>query len=119
MDHARTDRWSAVPSALGMILLAAGAADNHKLVTSFQDADWFLLLRADLLLVLGFWLLCGLQPRWSRISVIAAFVAIIAYDLWRARALAGHPVCSSFGRVAVDPGSLMTGDLIIVMALLR
>ena len=119
MDITRTDRWSVVPLTLGMILLAAGAANNYELATSSRDMDWFLLLRADLQLLLGLWLLCGLRPRWVRIVVIAALVGIMAYDAWRVRALAGHAVPSWFGQVAVEPRWLLGGDLIMIIALLR
>jgi hypothetical protein len=56
-------RWSFVPSVLGVVLFAAGAADGHDLVVSARDADWPLLIRADFELFGGFWLLSG---RFSR-----------------------------------------------------
>ena len=86
MDPTRTDRWSVVPLVLGLILLAAGSAGTHELLTSGRDDDWLILLRTDVQLLLGLWLLCGLKPRWVRASLVLTAVGILALELWRGRA---------------------------------
>jgi poly(3-hydroxybutyrate) depolymerase len=111
------DRWSFVPTALGLILVAAGVADGHELMTWFRDENWYLLARAELEFYGGLWLLCGLTSRWTRISATIIFVGILAYDL--AQAIAGDPPRTGFGQVAVGHGWVLLSDLIIVSALLR
>ena len=113
----RSDRWSFVPTALGFLLLAAGAADGHELVMSSGDEEWSLLVRANLELLVGFWLVCGLAPRWARIATVTAFVGILASDL--ARIIAGYPVRPWFGGVAVASWWILCSDLIILVALSR
>jgi poly(3-hydroxybutyrate) depolymerase len=112
----KPDCWSFVPIVLGSILLAGWAADSHELVTSAGDDDWWLFVRAELELSGGLWLLCGVYPRWSRISAMTAFVGILVWDL--ARISAGDPPRHGFARVAVGPGWIMGGELIIIFALL-
>jgi poly(3-hydroxybutyrate) depolymerase len=111
------DRWSFVPTALGLILVAAGVADGHELVTWSRDENWPLLARAELEFYGGLWLLSGLASRCARISATLIFVGILAYDL--TQAIAGHPPRMGFGQVAVGHGWILLSDLIIVSALLR
>ena len=108
-------RLAFVPIALRMLLVAAGAADGHELVTS-GDADWPLLIRADLELLGGFWLLSGRLLREARIVAIAACVSFTAYDL--ARAVPGHPARYLFGRMVVGPWWVILSDLLVVAGLL-
>jgi hypothetical protein len=75
------DRGSFVPTALGSILVAAGAADGHELLAWVRDKDWSLLARAEMESCAGLSLLCGLAPRWTRISAMTAFVGISTLDL--------------------------------------
>jgi pimeloyl-ACP methyl ester carboxylesterase len=100
-----------------MLLVAAGAADGHDLVVSGRDADWPLLIRADLELLGGFWLLSGRFSRGARISAIASFVIILAYDV--ARMLAGYPGRHIVGQIATSTWSVFSSDLLILAGLLR
>jgi predicted esterase len=109
-------RWSGVPFVLGMFLFAAGAADGHELVTA-GNADWPLLIRADLELLGGFWLISGRFSRPAKIAALATFGGLLAYDL--TRALAGGTVHPWFGRVAIGPTWVLLSDLLIVAGLLR
>jgi len=113
----KPDRWSFVPIALGLILLAGWAADSHELVASAGGDDWWLFVRAELELSGGLWLLCGVSPRWARISAMTAFVGILVWDL--ARTIAGDPPRNGFARMAIGPGWVLGGELIIIFALLR
>jgi dienelactone hydrolase len=117
METNRGGRWPFVPAILGMILIAAGAADGHDLAISARDADWPLLIRADIELLGGFWLLSGRRARGARIVAMAAFGGILAYDL--SRALAGCPTREVFGRVVAGPRWVLIGDLIVLAGLLR
>jgi dienelactone hydrolase len=112
---ARGARWSFVPAALGLFLVAAGAADGHDLVVS-QEADWPLVMRADLALLAGFWLLSGRWLYGSRVAVIAAYVIILAYDL--NSTVAGYPSRYPFGHVVVRHGWVILGDLVVVVSVL-
>ncbi len=112
----KPDRWSFVPTALGLTLLGGWAADSHELVTSAGDDDWWLFVHAQLELSGGFWLLCGVSPRWARVSAMMAFGGILVWDL--ARTIAGDPPRHGFARVAVGPGWLLASELIAVFALL-
>lgn len=113
----RPDRWSLVPIALGLILLAAWAADAYELVSSARDDDWSLFARAESAYLGGLWLLCGFAPRRARISAIGAFGGILIHDLIRVGL--GYPPRSGFARVAVGPWWVLGSDLIILFALLR
>ncbi len=117
MVTTRRDRWSFVPWVLGMLLLAAGAADGHDLVVSARDAGWLLLIRADLELLGGFWLLGGRFSRAARFAAIAAWGGLLAYDL--TRMAAGYPARHGFGQVAVRSWWVLISDLLIVAGLLR
>ena len=94
--------WAFVPSVMGMLLVAAGAADGHDVVVSGRDADWPLLIRADLELLGGLWLFSGRFPRGARIAAIITFVSILAYDV--ARMLAGYPARTLSARSPLRPG---------------
>ncbi len=109
------DRWSIVPTALGLLLLAAGAADGRELVMWDWDDDRWLFARAELELLGGLWLLCGIAPRWARISAAIAFLGISIYDL--SRAVASYPPRDGFGRVAVGTAWILVGDLVVVSTL--
>lgn len=117
MESNRGSRWPFVPGILGIVLFAAGAADGHDLAVSARDADWRLLIRADLELLGGLWLLSGRSPRGARIVAIAALAGILTYDL--SRALAGYPTREVFGRVVAGPWWVRLGDLLIFAGLLR
>jgi poly(3-hydroxybutyrate) depolymerase len=116
MLAARPYLWSNVPTVLGLALLAAAAADNHELMTWARETDWSLLVRADLELFSGLWLLYGRSPQRTRIVAIAATLGISTYDL--ARAAAGDLPRHEFGQVQVGTWSILGTDLIIVTALL-
>ena len=116
INNPATVRGSIVPWALGMLLVAAGAADGHELVVSAREADWGLLLHADLELLGGFWLLSGRFPRAARIAAFVAFGGILAFDL--ATAIAGHTPQPVFGRVSVDSWWILPCDLVLLAALL-
>jgi dienelactone hydrolase len=107
---------SVVPRVVAMILLAAGAADGLDLVISGRDADWPLLIRADLELLGGFWLLSGRSSRRARIAAIAAWGGIVAFDL--ARAAAGYPARHVFGRIVVGHWCVLFSDAVILAGLL-
>ena len=111
------DHWPFVPRILGIVLVAAGAADGHDLVVSARDADWFLLIRADLELLGGFWLLSGRFPRGARISAIITFVSILAYDV--ARMLGGYSARHVVGQIATCTWWVFSSDLLILAGLLR
>jgi dienelactone hydrolase len=105
-----------VPAVVGMILLAAGAADGLDLVVSGRDADWPLLIRADLELLGGFWLISGRSTRRARIAAGAAWGGILVYDL--ARAAAGYPARHVFGRIVAGHWWVLFSDSIILAGLL-
>jgi pimeloyl-ACP methyl ester carboxylesterase len=108
-------RGPVIPSIIGMILIAAGAADAHDLVTSARDADWRLLTRADLEILGGFWLLSGRFPAAARISALAAGLALSASDLIRTAAhQSPRPL---FGRVVVGSGWILSFDGLILAGL--
>lgn len=113
----RPDRWSLVPTALGLILLAAWAADAHELVTSARDDDWSLFARAESAYLGGLWLLGGFAPRWARLSALGAFGCFLIHDL--ARAALGYPPRLGFAQMAVGPWWVLAGDLVVILALLR
>ena len=113
----RGEQWSFVPEALGMLLVAAGAADGHDLVVSGRDADWPLLIRADLELLDGIWLLSGRFSRGARIAAIATFASIPAYDA--PRMLAGYPARHVVGQIATWTWCVLLSDLLILAGLLR
>jgi hypothetical protein len=117
MVASREARWSFVPSVLGLLLFAAGAADGHDLVDSTRSADWPLLIRADLELLGGYWLFSGRFAIATRIAAIAAFGSILACDL--TRAVAGHPSRFLFGHVSARPWWILFIDLVVVAGLLR
>jgi hypothetical protein len=108
-------RWRLMPVVVGMFLLAAGAADGHELVTA-RNADWPLLIRADLEWLGGVWLLSGRFSRAARIIAVAAWGGLLAHDV--ARAVAGVAVQPVFGRVIVGTSWAILGDLLIVAGLL-
>lgn len=113
----RPERWSIFPTALGLILLAAWAADGHELVASARDDDWSLVARAESAYLGGLWLLGGFSLRWARISAIGAFGCILIHDL--ARVVLGDPPRPVFARVAVGPWWVLGSDLLVILALLR
>jgi pimeloyl-ACP methyl ester carboxylesterase len=115
-DTTRGSRGSFVPLLVGIFLFAAGAADGHDLAVSARDADWPLLIRADLELLGGLWLLSGRFARGARIAAIAVCGVILAYDL--SRAAAGYPSRDLFGRVVVGRWWVLLGDLLIFAGLL-
>jgi hypothetical protein len=117
MAITRETHWSCVPRFLGIVLVAAGAADGHDLVVSVRDVDWLLLIRADLELLGGFWLFSGRFPRGARMSAIITFVSILAYDL--ARMLAGYPARHVVGQIATSTWWVFLSDLLILAGLLR
>jgi predicted esterase len=100
-----------------MILFAAGAADGHDLVISARDEDWAQLVRAELELLGGAWLLSGRLASTARIVAIAACGSLLAWDL--IRALAGHPSRYLIGRVDVGHGYVLVTDLLVLAGLLR
>jgi dienelactone hydrolase len=110
-------RWSLVPTVLGMLLFAAGAADGHDLVISARDADWALLVRAELELLAGVWLLSGRLTSMARLVATAACGSLLAWDL--IRALAGHPSRYLIGRAVGGHGYVVTTDLLVLAGLLR
>ena len=113
----RPARWSFVPTVLGLILLAAWAADSHELLTSAQDDDWRLLARAETEFFGGLWLLSGLFPRWARRMALTGFLGIFLYDV--ARAVTRYAPRYLWGRVATGAWWVLGSDAIIVFALLR
>jgi poly(3-hydroxybutyrate) depolymerase len=113
----RSDRCALVLTALGFLALAAGAADGHELASAPRNDEWLLAARFELEWLGGLWLLCGLSPRWARISALAAFMGILACDV--ARAVAGYPPRYAFGRVVIGHGFMLGSDLIVVAALMR
>jgi dienelactone hydrolase len=113
----RETHWSFVPRILGILLVAAGAADGHDLVVSGRDADWPLLIRADLELLGGFWLLSGRSPCGTRIAAIITFVSLLAYDV--ARMQAGYPARHVVGQIATSTWWVFLSDLLILAGLLR
>lgn len=113
----RPGRWSLIPTALGLILLAAWAADAHELVTSVRNDDWSLFARAEAAYLGGLWLLGGIAPRWARLWAIGAFGCVLIHDL--AQVALGYPPRPVFARVAVGPWWVLAGDLAILVALLR
>jgi poly(3-hydroxybutyrate) depolymerase len=113
----RLDCWSIVPIVLGVILLAAWAADGHELLTSTRNDDWWLVTRSEFAYLGGLWLLCGLAPRWARTSAIGVFGSVLIYDL--ARVVLSYPLRHSFAQVAVGPWWVLGSDLIILLALWR
>jgi hypothetical protein len=117
MDTTGGTRWPLVPTVLGMILFAAGAADGHDLIISARDADWVLLVRAELELLGGVWLLSRRLASTARIVAIAACGSLLASDL--VRALAGNPSRYLIGRVAGGHGYVLITDLLVLAGLLR
>jgi poly(3-hydroxybutyrate) depolymerase len=105
-----------VPTVLGLILIAAAAADGHELCWSARDDGWWLPVRMDLESLGGFWLLGGLAPRWARTSALCASAGLLIFDL--ARTLAGEPPRPIFGRVAAGPWWVLAGDLATLAALM-
>jgi pimeloyl-ACP methyl ester carboxylesterase len=100
-----------------MVLFTAGAADGHDLAASASERDWLLLIRADIELLGGYWLLSGRFPRAARIAAVTAGGSILAHDL--TRAVASYPPRDLFGRVAVAPWWVLFSDLLILAGLLR
>jgi acetyl esterase/lipase len=109
-------RWSTVPVGLGMFLFAAGAADGHEVAVA-GNADWPLLIRAEVELLGGSWLISGRFSRPAGIAGLAVFVGLLAHDL--TRAVSGGVPHRWFGRVAVGPGWVLLSDVLIVAGLLR
>jgi pimeloyl-ACP methyl ester carboxylesterase len=101
---------------VGMLVLAAGAADGHDLRVSARDTDWALLVRADLEILGGVWLLSGRFLRAARIVALAGFAGILVYDL--AQATAGHAPRPVFGRIVAGSGWVIVSDLVIIAGLL-
>jgi dienelactone hydrolase len=99
-----------------MFVWAAGAADGHEKAVA-GNADWPLLIRAELELVGGSWLISGRFPRPVRIAALAAFGGILAHDV--TRVVSGGAAHPWFGRVAVGPGWVLLSDVLIVAGLLR
>ena len=97
---------------LGMLLIAAGAADGHDLVISARDSDWALLVRAYAELLGGIWLLSGRAPRTARIAAFPIVVGLFACDL--GREIGSQPVRPVFGNVVVGAGWLIAVDLLIL-----
>jgi dienelactone hydrolase len=106
-----------IPWVLGMVLVAAGSADGHELVVSDGVEGWPLLVRAEVELLGGFWLLIGRSARAARGVALAAWGVILAYDL--ARAAGGNAPRHLFGRVAAGPWWVPVGDLLVLVGLLR
>ncbi len=97
---------------IGGLLLVAGAADGHDLVVSAREADWMLLLRADLELLGGLWLLSGRWGRAARIAAIALGSGLIALDLYRlARGQGPRPI---LGQIATGAGWVVAVDVLIL-----
>lgn len=117
MVPTRGHRWSFVPLVVGMVLIAAAAADGHDLVVSSRDSDWPLLIRADLELLGGAWLLSGRFSRAAGFVAIAVWGSLLAYDL--TSLVAGFPSRHGFGQIVVGPSWVLFSDLLIVAGLLR
>jgi Dienelactone hydrolase family len=111
-----SDRWSIVPWVLGGLLFAAGAADGHELISA-RDANWPLLVRTELEVLGGFWLLSGRCPRGAGIAAVAVCVGLLAHDL--ALAVSGRPPRAVFGRIVVGSAWVLLCDLLILAGLLR
>lgn len=111
------DRWPLASTTLGLLLMAAGAADAHALLASDPHEDWRLLVRAELESYGGLWLACGAFPRWAwRVALTAVAMTLICDVV---RAAAGLPTRDLWGRVAAGPRWVLGGDLAVVCAVLR
>jgi hypothetical protein len=116
MVDSKSPRCSSVPTVLGSLLLAAGAADSHDLIVSARDADWALLIRADLEWLAGIWLLSGRFTGAGRIAAIASCGGFLARDLLLG--VASHPPRPILGRILVGSGWVLLSDLFILGGLL-
>ncbi len=98
-----------------MFVFAAGAADGFESVTA-GNVDWPLLIRAELELLGGFWLVSGRFSRLARVAALVTCVGILAYDQTREWGLGAiRPV---FGRVVAGPGWVLLEDLLIFAGVL-
>lgn len=107
-EAASSGRWEIVPILLGLVLVAAGAADGHRLVVE-RSSDWTLLGRADVELLGGLWLLGGWKARAARGVALAGMGALLLFDL--ARAAFGEAPRCPFGRVDLGPAWVVARDV--------
>jgi len=110
-----------VPSALGVILLAAAALKAQQLATGltveskYLTSRWILLSLIELELALGLWLVLGLYPRQTRWLALTSFATFSAASLQQA--LVGKASCSCFGAITLRPWYTLLFDVVAVVML--
>ncbi len=107
-------------AVLGWVLVAAGAANGHKLLAVppyGAPQTWDSLALVELELALGGWLLSGSFPKGSRAVGLVVFAAVLALNI--AEVASHHRVSQGFGRVMIPPWWLIGLDALIVVVLLK
>jgi poly(3-hydroxybutyrate) depolymerase len=111
------ERWSFVPLMFALLLLTAGVATGHQLMVLVDGGDWSLLVRAELELYGGLWLLWGLFPGRTRILALIVCTVFFLGDL--GRAVTGVHPRYVLGRIELAPWWLLGTDLATIVALHR
>jgi hypothetical protein len=108
---------------LGLLVLVAAGFKGYQLGTGpvaesgLLTSRWFLIVVAEVELLLGLWLLAGGSPKLTwRLSVLC-FVMFACVSLYEV--IGGQPNCGCFGNVVVNPRATFVLDVVLVAALLR
>ena len=107
---------------LGLLLLTAAALKGVELASSpvanpgLFTSRWFLVIVVEFELLLGLWLLSGLQPRHTRMTAIALFVSFAAIAAYKGGT--GAASCGCFGKVPANPWHTLILDVVSIGALL-
>ena len=109
--------YSIVSRVAAVVLLIAGGLKAQEFLSSPGVVpQWTVLGQTAGELLLGFWLLVGLYPRWSRLVALVCFVVFLNVAL--AGAVQGQTSCGCFGKVSVRPWSAVGLDALLVVGLL-
>lgn len=119
----RTSRFRVVCILISVILLAACALKVQQLSTEPVDGKGFLgyrpflILEAEIELLLGLWLVSGLCKRLTWAMSLVCFLAFSGLTLHKA--LAGEPSCGCFGKLQINPWYTLILDVCVIALLLK
>lgn len=109
--------YSIVSRIAALALLIAGGLKSQEFFTpTTSDPQWTTVGVIAIELLLGSWLLAGLQQRWSRVVALACFFVFL--NIAVLGVLAGKTSCGCFGKVSVRPWAAVSIDALLVIGLL-